>query len=139
MKIEWTPALSVGDEKIDAQHQRLIESIAELEESIKTMTEMAGIRKILSVLAKYVQEHFSTEEAYMGRIGFPNLPQHKKVHEEFVNYYNELRQEIQATQISSATISTLAQKVHKFLGEWFINHIVGMDQKIAEFVREKIK
>jgi len=46
----------------------IIESIAELEEAIKTMTEMTGIRKILSVLGKYVQEHFSTEEVYMKKI-----------------------------------------------------------------------
>ena len=84
--IKWSKELELGIPEIDEQHKKLIDLInlfyTEPEESKK-------VERFLTELEDYINYHFSYEEAFMEKIGFPELPTHRKAHSMFKKIFAE--------------------------------------------------
>lgn len=66
IQFTWTPAMSVGDEKLDQQHQHLLEQVNSLLDAIAGgQNNLIVIEQVLKFLDQYIQEHFTDEEKYM--------------------------------------------------------------------------
>ena len=68
--IKWSEDYSVGIEKIDMQHKKLVSYINELHDAMKDGQSNSVIGDILNKLVKYTKEHFSTEEEYMQKYNY---------------------------------------------------------------------
>lgn len=142
MKIEWDSSMSVGEETIDNQHKRLLEKINELVEILSSLeVDMGAIRQTGQFLFTYIKEHFEYEENYMEKNNYPDLEVHKKMHQDFVQFYKEfqieLRDRMSSDKFSSIDITELLEKIKKYLLEWLVQHIKGIDQKYAKFIKRK--
>ena len=83
MRIEWTPALSVGNDAIDAQHRELFRRADALLVAIHAgKPERVG--EVLNFLNRYAVEHFGLEEAWMREHRFRGYLRHKAEHDRFV-------------------------------------------------------
>lgn len=122
----WDPNLSVGDETIDAQHEKLINLINEAYESVQKHDEKQ-IGKLIDKMRQYADVHFSAEEALMKRDGFPGLEEHKFHHEKF-------RIETQRFHKERFSRTNLSQ-IFVFLSRWLINHIMEDDMRYARYIR----
>ena len=117
VEFEWTPKLSVGEENIDSQHQKLLDYTNKLINDISSSADLRTIRSTIDFLGKYVDEHFSYEEDYMEKIGYPGLSDQQKQHAGFVKFYQEYQQELKTAfskkESISGKVNELAEKEEK--------------------------
>lgn len=75
--ITWHPSLAIGVQQIDEQHQKLI-LIANAVIRLRRMEKSPALLKAaMHRLRDYTALHFSSEESYMARVGFPQLSSHQ--------------------------------------------------------------
>jgi len=123
---EWDERLSIGIEAIDGQHKRLIQMLNDLDDAYDSADRQAAAAECLLKMKAYSIEHFADEEAYMERIGYPDLKTHREEHAVFIGKVSDY----EAGQIISYTPY---QDMLRFLKDWLLAHIEGSDQKIAEY------
>ncbi|MFZ5761204.1 MAG: bacteriohemerythrin [Thermodesulfobacteriota bacterium] len=125
-RITWNDSYSVGIEEIDAQHKKWIAIINELHDSLiegRQLTEIG--MKSLQAMEEYAVFHFDFEEQYMERIGYTDLPHHKREHEMFLE---KIRGIIRETEEGHLVLNT---QIMKILTSWLTEHIQGSDKKYS--------
>ena len=143
--MEWTPAMSVGVEQLDRDHQRLIDIINRLAENSETgaaaeESNEDQVRQCLYALMRYAESHFAREETVLKACGFPGMEHHLGEHEDFVKRIQKLTESFDdAPQKQSSLINkTLLQ----FLKDWLNHHILIEDmayRPLAEDNPEALK
>jgi len=136
--------MSVGEETIDSQHKKLLAYMGRLEKIISSLdVNMGQLRETIHFLYTYIKEHFSYEEEYMLNNGFPSLEEHRKMHGEFIKFYEDLqkklREKFSNPDFSSFEIKELLEDAEKYLREWLVHHIKGADQVYAGYIRKTKK
>lgn len=130
--VRWTPALAIGHEEIDAQHQELFRRADLLLEAMLA-GDAAGTIGLFAFLGQYVVEHFAAEERIMLESAFPGFTVHHAAHERFVRDYQSLRQLHQDSGGSAA----VAVKARTWLAEWLQVHIGNTDQHLGRHLHRK--
>lgn len=120
--ILWRSSLSVGNELIDSQHQKLVDIINQLFDGISKKDAQLKMEEIFKELIAYTKYHFNAEEEMMMRTGSPLLIQHKKAHQDFISKVNTLK--------LSGIIGDekLKMEVFKYLKNWLTEHIMNVDK-----------
>jgi hemerythrin len=127
---EWTEALSVGVESIDAQHKQLIEMLNDLYASMRSTKGKAELDKILAGLADYAAEHFAAEERLMQQSEFPGYAAHCQIHEDFRAKIATIAAEYAAGK-HAVTVELMG-----FLRNWLLRHIAEQDQQYAMHLQQ---
>lgn len=127
----WTPALSVGVERIDAQHKVWFEKAEKLFEAGKNNQAKEYIGSLLDFLDGYTKKHFADEENYMRGIGYPALAEQRKAHAAFIAQLAKLRGDYAASGGNLLVILN----ANRMVIDWLTQHISAMDRKIGEYVR----
>lgn len=134
MAIQWTNNLSVGIEKIDAQHKELFNTINNLLDAMSQGKGKEEVGKVFDFLEDYIRGHFTTEEKYMTQFDYPDYSHHVKQHIEFIKKFNDLKTIFKtATAGINVVISTSS-----LLGDWWRNHINNVDKDLGIFLKPKI-
>jgi hemerythrin len=129
--ITWNDTLSVQIKEIDAQHQRLIDLLNKLHESMKSGKSKEVLGPILSDLVRYTVSHFATEEKYFQKYAYPEYEQHKKIHDDLTKKAKDLKTSFEEGK------QTVSIEVLNFLTDWLRNHIMGTDKKYGPFLNGK--
>ena len=132
-KIQWDDSLSVGVDAIDDQHKTWIEHYNGVVEAIESRRGPAPVTQTLGFLIDYTDVHFSTEEGFMSRTGYPGLDAHVAKHEELRGTVADLVRDFE----EEGETHSLGSAVDTFLGNWLITHIRDTDQLFGAFVRER--
>jgi hemerythrin len=141
-KVGWDPSMSVGEATIDAQHKTMLTQINKLIDILSSLhVDVGPLRETGHFLYTYIKEHFSYEEKYMEDNNYPGLESHRKIHQDFIQFYRdfqaELKQEMTSGKFSSVEIEKLMEKIKKYLLEWLVRHIKGADQEYAKYIMDK--
>ena len=130
----WSEEYSVHLRVIDNDHKDLVNTVNSLHEAISDGSTRGQIGQTIGNLAKYVDEHFSREEALMETYDYPGLARHKRIHRHLTRTVYAIRiiftskpQKIDPTQLLT------------FLREWLIHHILEEDTKYAPYMRGDIE
>ena len=126
MTIQWTRALAVGNEEIDAQHQELFRRLGSLLDAM-IRGDTSDVARLFEFLGSYVVEHFGAEERLMRESAFPGFVVHKAAHDRFVRDLEDLRKMLDAHGATSAV--TIRTKT--WIVDWLKSHIAGTDQLLA--------
>ena len=127
-KLEWQETYSIGIEAIDQQHRKWIDIINSLHDSLIKGEKVSEITlEILDEMIDYCNYHFSFEEEYMERIGYPGFGVHKRIHGDFLN---DLRQYRADEKSGNFVLNT---RLMKTLMNWLTDHIMTEDKKIQSF------
>ena len=129
--IEWTDSLSVNVAEIDRQHKKLIAMINDLNDAMRQGQGKDVAGKIINGLISYTETHFSTEEKYFDRFGYPEADGHKKEHAAFVQKVSEFNNGFEKGKLG------LSIELMRFLSDWIKNHIMIVDKKYGPFFNEK--
>jgi len=133
MRIEWTPALSVGNDAIDAQHKELFRRADDLLAAILDgKPERVGT--VLGYLHVYAVEHFGLEEAWMREQRFKGYTRHKAEHDRFVADLVALAEEHETSRGNGF----MAARVNGWLAEWLVQHVSGTDAEMAVFLAKRL-
>lgn len=127
-KIVWKPEYSVGVERLDRQHQKIISVINNLIAKPRVFRTPGTIADVLVELNGYVSEHFLLEEQLLAEHDYPNLIEHSKKHTEY------------GERIADFCLKTVEkdknvpEELLSYLGEWWIGHILHEDMKYKNFL-----
>lgn len=122
-RMVWEESFSVKVVELDEQHRRWIEIINELHDAL--MTRGAGgqlTERILGEMLEYAAFHFSFEEEYLRKIGYPELGKHRFQHRHF---RDTILSRFQAAHRGELVLST---EVMKLLTDWLRDHILSEDR-----------
>lgn len=133
MGIGWHESLSVGDERLDSDHQGLFALFDEMEQAVQSGQGRAAVGRTLATLMAYTVAHFRREEILMHEIGFPDLIDHAQEHRA-IGWRVERLIEQHRTGRIEVTIETFS-----FLRDWLCDHVTKRDSEIARYARRHEK
>lgn len=126
--MKWEKDYNTGIPSIDEQHQELCYMISKLDASIDSDKSKQTVGNILKELVVYVKFHFTDEEKVMRQISYPDFERHKKLHKNLVSQVVNILVDIK----NGNDINALELEI--FLQKWLIDHIIGEDKKIKDYI-----
>jgi hemerythrin len=133
MSFEWTPDLSVGIGDIDSQHREFINRADKFISAVEQGRGADVLAETVKFFMEYAEKHFMTEEMFMLQFGYPEMAPHKKLHNGFREYMEELAKRI-AADPGAVTQSEAKEKI----ADWFIHHIKNVDTRLGVFLKKKM-
>lgn len=134
MAIEWTEDLTVGSQEIDDQHKELFKMINQMLEACNQGKGKGVLTELLGFLEKYVVTHFGTEEKLMQKYNYPDYLNHKNHHEQFIQSFMELKNEMN-TNGPGTHIVIMTNRV---VVGWLNSHIRNVDKLLGAFLKDRI-
>jgi len=129
--MKWDESMKVGIDASDQQHRKVFDLINQLHDAMSVGKGKDVLGGILTELADYTQDHFSTEEKLFERYAYPDAQSHIQQHRYLTQKTNELKKSFESgkTIISVQTMG--------FLKEWWGNHILKTDKLYGPFLNSK--
>jgi len=129
MMMKWNDNFSVKYDKIDEQHQELIDIINDLALYIDEKdTEFSHLLDLVSKLDNYVAEHFKFEESLMKEYSYPDMENH-------VIQHNNLRSKMENLNIFSVdNTMEFYKNLLEELINWLSHHIMMTDKKLGQYL-----
>jgi hemerythrin-like metal-binding protein len=121
----WSDKLSVGVNASDDDHKKLIDLLNRLYDGMKSGQGKDVVGKVLDDLINYTKFHFSREEDFFARTGYPAV-EHKEEHRLLVKQVEDLRSRFKSGE-NSISVETL-----DFLKDWLTIHIQISDKKYSD-------
>lgn len=129
--IVWSLDLSVNVQEIDHQHQKLVQMLNELHDSMTKTSSKETLAPVLKGLVDYAVVHFGFEESYFDRFDYPDKEAHKREHRDFIKKVVDFRKEFDSGRL------LISMELMDFLKNWLVNHIQGTDKKYGPFLNSK--
>ncbi len=121
-RFPWDPAYAVGHDALDDQHQQLLarcEALVDPDEPAQ-----AGFNARLQALLALAEEHFDAEAAVLGQCAYPDLDELRAERQEFADLVADL----------VAPEHFNPDELQRFLGLWWVGHIVGSAETMRLFL-----
>jgi hemerythrin len=126
--LNWTPDLSVGIDRIDREHRKIVAFLNELYEAMQAGQGREALGKVLNELLLYTKTHFATEERCMAAHGYPDTEDHKRRHEKMAEKVKALHEQYREGSLTSPI------QITNFLKDWLAKHIRETDRKYGPFL-----
>ncbi|MBT6050193.1 MAG: hemerythrin family protein [Candidatus Scalindua sp.] len=131
--IEWDVKFSVGVQRIDEEHKKLIDII----NKAAVTNKFKKIRVVLATLDEminYAGYHFLTEETYMVGSDYPEYLFHRNEHIGFTDKVIDFQNRVVSGD------SQVVNEAQEFLKQWLVNHIQETDSRYTDwFNRNSLK
>ena len=129
MEVVWNSRYDTGIRIIDEQHQELFGIVERLRRMVLEGAARDAVEALLGDLLACSERHFATEETYMGRFGYPDLPQHVSEHASMLASLRELLARFQESH------QAMALMVPTFMEGWLKHHISDGDFGFVTFLK----
>ncbi|MDP2007180.1 MAG: hemerythrin family protein [Rubrivivax sp.] len=123
MTILWRPAMAIGDDMVDTDHQHLVDLINTVELTLRASAGEASLSGALDALSAYTKEHFEREETLMRVIGYGRLAEHRDAHHKLRSRLVEMRRHIEEAKATVAPPQDV-QKLVELLRSWLLDHVI---------------
>ena len=128
--LTWSPAMSVGVQRLDEDHKKLIAMINELHDGMLAGHSNEVVGDVLHRLASYTVEHFRREEEYFAQTHYPGTAAHHQQHEILKK---KVMAEIQKFNAGSVG---LGMETLSFLRDWLKHHIQESDKAYSAHLNQ---
>lgn len=123
--------MQVGVRQFDDEHSRLVEIINRFHAAVKAGDESVVLQANLEELSVFARMHFTNEEAVLTLHGYPELEEHRTIH-------NDLLGQLARLDKSEVYYSAALQyELLQFLLDWLMNHTSDVDKKYGPFLNSK--
>lgn len=123
-----------GITAIDAQHQAMFRTIADLLDANFRGHGPDQLDKTVTFLTGYIDYHFQCEETLMRERSYPGLAGHQALHAEFRTQFADMLARVQAVRHDHAEATRLSDELGEWLAAWLVEHIGDADRRMGEFV-----
>jgi len=130
--MDWSDALSVGVDDIDAEHRELVSMLNDLHGAMARGEGRVALSGVLDRLVNYTQSHFAHEEELMRKFGYTESWRHTFEHRDLTKQVLDEKDKFDKGQIIGLPIEVMA-----FLRDWLANHIKNVDAKFGAFLNTK--
>ncbi len=130
LEFKWDDSYSVDNDEIDGHHKKLIalfNEVAKLVEQDKTAPLFSSIR-VISELNVYAIFHFQEEEKLMETGGYPDLDNHKELHQSFIKQIEKFKEDYLNND------PLVNYEIFSFLSDWIIKHIINQDSQYMPYI-----
>ena len=127
---EWTEDMSVGEDHIDNQHQKLLLQINKIIYAMTFGATSKEVSEAVHFFDEYVNEHFTYEEKYMKEHNYPDFDEHKKRHKDFAKNNLDFKKRLK----SGIEPRELILDIETYIGQWWLKHIGQEDKKYHDFI-----
>jgi methyl-accepting chemotaxis protein len=131
--IKWNHEMLTGVSDIDKQHRQLVALINDLHHALREGRTQQRMKEILDELVEYTKHHFTFEEQMMMRCNYPDLNNHKRLHE------NLVRQVLSIYEGFESGKNCIGIETFNFLKDWLTNHILRVDKSYSATMRQFFK
>lgn len=125
----WNPSYAVGNDAIDADHERLFALFNEFVAAVNDNRADSDIQGVLAELLEYTDYHFDREERLMREFDYPDYADHKAMHDAFVAQVHDVNSALDAGGEKGAYVLSV-------LGKWLTGHILHVDAKVGTWLKE---
>jgi hemerythrin len=131
--ITLTSDMMVGVQKIDTQHQELINRINAVSSMGAKAVSKEETQKTLDLLGEYIIKHFSEEEVLQKQSGYPKYEWHKGQHQIYIDNFHKLKKEFDTNGISVKFTLDLTNSII----DWIVKHIKHVDVELGKFLQSQ--
>lgn len=124
--ITWKEFYSVGCQELDDQHSTILAIFNDVYMTLQSGEEQQATKRLLDRLVQYTMDHFQREEELMEECGYPDLAQHKILHERLTEETIDFRRHFR---------TVTREKLLAFLKVWWVNHICQADKQYSPYMR----
>ena len=128
----WNDAFATNVGDVDAHHKKLINFINEIYQGIMLEKGKEVVDKTLSELVDFTVMHFAYEESLFDKYGYEDSMSHKEKHKALLAQVGDYVGRYKNGE-------NISHELLAFLKNWLMKHIMGVDQKYAPFLREKME
>jgi len=125
----WKDSFSIGLYDLDAQHQQFLGYLNDCYDKVSLEKQTGLCQELIEKLKAYAKDHFMYEENIMQFTGFGELDKHREMHRYFENQILELE-----SSYRLGDDAKIAKNILIFMRDWFLNHILEQDRKLADHV-----
>lgn len=129
--IQWDAAMSVGVEKFDEHHRKLLSMVNRLHDAMSSGEGSDVVGAVLTELVNYTRYHFAEEEKLMTLHQYPDMEKHRAEHAALTSKTMELMEQQKSGKLA-VTIPVMF-----FLRDWLTKHIKGTDRAYGPFLNRK--
>ena len=119
----WSEKFETGVAEVDADHQRLVKALNQLEELFQRGAASKAVFDLLDFLGRYADQHFKREEACMHRLSCPTAAANITAHQQFMATFAKARDKLN----DPTTSALVVRQIHQQLCDWIQNHIMKTD------------
>lgn len=130
-RVVWTDALSVHVERVDRDHERVIEIANAILDNLSHVANRSSLATAFDALVEDTRHHFEAEERLMALYAYPETAAHAKKHGELVEKVIAYRERALAGDIPDKS------DFRDFFEAWLSGHIREEDRKFGEFLNAK--
>lgn len=134
ISLKWNADMCVGIKDIDAEHKKILSTVAAIIETIDTNCNTEIIKKHFSDLEVHTSAHFKQEEALMQTMNYSAFIEHQQTHQEFLDKLPELQK-----QLFDSNNAEAEEQVSQFLYDWVIEHILISDMDYVQAYHSEAK
>jgi hemerythrin-like metal-binding protein len=127
----WSEAYSVHIAILDEQHRRLVATLNELNQALRSGMGASVMDSVLGKLMEYATEHFESEETLMEQHHFPGLSTHRHQHEEF---QHKMAVFMEAHHAGKPCVPV---SVMLYMEKWLKEHLVKTDQLYSAYLNAR--
>jgi hemerythrin len=125
----WDKSFELGIEPFDEHHRYLVGLLNKTYDNFIAETGNEHLESVLDELIDYATYHFTAEERWMKEQRYPDLQQHKEIHDGFNLRVVEIQKDYHGRK------ARLSLEVLIFLKEWLSDHILKTDAEYGLFYR----
>src|ERR1035437_4891444 len=131
--MRWLDLYSTGIEKLDRQHENLMDLLNCLNEAWRAGKDHEVLLFRLDQLLDAVGAHFRDEETLMGDNEYPDIDLHRAEHDFLLVQVLQFRTQFAAKEVD------LCESMLDFLRDWLRDHILISDRRLGRFLRGEEK
>lgn len=128
-RLIWTEEMSIGNSKVDKDHQKLISIYNDLLDLTTKGYSSSEFSRILSAMTDYTMFHFKKEEAYMMSFSYPEFRTHRNEHVQMIYQVAMYNFELHNDGVDT-------EEILVFLKNWWASHIKTYDEAYERFKTE---
>ncbi len=125
--IEWTEQMRVGEPSVDHDHRILLALVNQIS-CPGTIDDPIAVEFVLDELLGYTALHFAREEDLLGRVAYPHLAEHRRIHASMIAEVRRLQRRV------TAFTPSLGSDLQRFLGDWLTHHILEEDRSYVPYL-----
>ena len=127
----WNKNYETGNTQVDNEHKEIFKLVQNVIDTTYDATDEKTETSI-DFLAEYTVNHFKNEENLMSESSYPDMPIHKKQHDDFVGEVVALRERVKG---ESDNLKRNAD-IKKIIVNWLTDHVLGSDKVMANYYRK---
>lgn len=88
--LKWAESFELGAEEVDSEHREMFGIVLDIEQVV----ERHDLEKCLKLVDHFIEtckRHFENEEAFLVRMGYPDIEVHSKYHKSLLDKAKELK------------------------------------------------